>query len=37
MFSVAVLTLSDKGARGERIDVSGKVLAEVLASISGHV
>ena len=37
MFSVAVLTLSDKGARGERVDVSGKVLAEVLASISGHV
>ena len=37
MFSVAVLTLSDKGARDERIDVSGQVLAEVLASISGHV
>jgi molybdenum cofactor synthesis domain-containing protein len=37
MFTVAVLTLSDKGARGEREDVSGKVLADMLASISGKV
>lgn len=37
MFSVAVLTLSDKGARGEREDISGKVLAEMLAGISGNV
>lgn len=37
MFTVAVLTLSDKGARGERPDVSGKVLAEMLAGISGKV
>jgi molybdenum cofactor synthesis domain-containing protein len=37
MFSVAVLTLSDKGARGEREDVSGKVLAEMLAGVSGKI
>jgi molybdenum cofactor synthesis domain-containing protein len=37
MFHVAVLTLSDKGARGEREDISGKILAEMLASISGQV
>jgi molybdenum cofactor synthesis domain-containing protein len=37
VFTVAVLTLSDKGARGEREDISGKILAEMLASISGQV
>ena len=37
MFTVAVLTLSDRGARGEREDISGKVLAEMLVSISGQV
>ena len=37
MFTVEVLTLSDKGARGERADVSGQILAEMLASISGKV
>jgi molybdopterin adenylyltransferase len=37
VFTVAVLTLSDKGSRGEREDLSGKVLAEMLASISGKV
>jgi molybdopterin adenylyltransferase len=37
MFTAAVLTLSDKGSRGEREDVSGKILAEMLASISGKV
>ena len=37
MFSAAVLTLSDKGSRGEREDVSGKVLAEMIAGISGKV
>jgi molybdenum cofactor synthesis domain-containing protein len=36
-FTVAVLTLSDKGARGEREDTSGKIVAEMLASISGKV
>ena len=37
MFTAAVLTLSDKGSRGAREDVSGKVLAEMLASIGGKV
>ena len=37
MFTAAVLTLSDKGSRGEREDVSGKILAEMLATISGKV
>ena len=37
MFTAAVLTLSDKGSRGAREDVSGKVLAELLASIGGKV
>jgi molybdenum cofactor synthesis domain-containing protein len=37
VFTAAVLTLSDKGSRGERDDVSGKLLADMLASISGTV
>ena len=37
VFTVAVLTLSDKGSRGERADLSGQILAEMLASISGKV
>ncbi|GMT48341.1 MAG: molybdenum cofactor biosynthesis protein B [bacterium] len=30
MFRAAVLTLSDKGARGERVDESGRILREIL-------
>ena len=30
MFTVAILTLSDKGSRGEREDKSGPVIAEML-------
>jgi molybdenum cofactor synthesis domain-containing protein len=37
MFTVAVLTLSDKGASGLREDTSGKVLAEMLSSIDGKL
>jgi molybdopterin adenylyltransferase len=37
MFTAAVLTLSDRGSRGEREDLSGKILADMLASISGRV
>jgi molybdopterin adenylyltransferase len=37
MFTVAVLTLSDKGARGQREDTSGKILAEMLAGIDGKI
>ena len=37
MIKVAVLTLSDKGARGEREDKSGVVIKEMLAPIGGVV
>jgi molybdenum cofactor synthesis domain-containing protein len=37
MFTVAVLTLSDRGARGEREDTSGQIVAEMLAGIAGKV
>jgi molybdopterin adenylyltransferase len=37
VFTAAVLTLSDKGSQGERDDVSGKLLAEMLATIAGSV
>ncbi len=33
----AVLTLSDKGARGERVDTSGAAIRELLASIGAQV
>ncbi len=33
MFTAGVLTVSDKGSRGERVDESGKVIKEVLVSI----
>ena len=33
MFTVGVLTVSDKGSRGERVDESGKVIQQCLASI----
>jgi molybdenum cofactor synthesis domain-containing protein len=32
-FRIGVLTLSDKGARGEREDESGRVLAELVANL----
>ena len=32
-FQVGVLTLSDKGARGEREDESGRILAEMIAPV----
>lgn len=31
MFSIGIITASDKGSRGEREDLSGKVIAEMLA------
>jgi len=34
---VAVLTISDKGSRGEREDVSGKVIVEKLESLGGEI
>jgi molybdopterin adenylyltransferase len=32
-FSIGILTLSDKGARGEREDESGRVIREMVASL----
>ena len=37
MITVAVLTLSDKGSRGERQDISGISVREMLKSINGVV
>lgn len=37
MYKVGVLTLSDKGSRGEREDVSGQVIRELVVDISGEV
>jgi molybdopterin adenylyltransferase len=37
VFTAAVLTLSDKGSLGEREDLSGKILAEMLARIGGRI
>ncbi len=37
MISVAVLTMSDKGSKGERVDESGKLICEMVKDISGKV
>jgi molybdenum cofactor synthesis domain-containing protein len=37
LYRAGILTVSDRGARGEREDVSGKVIAEMLAGISIEV
>jgi len=37
MFTVGVLTISDKGARGDRQDKSGVVIREILPSIDVHI
>jgi len=37
MISVGILTVSDKGARGERLDASGDLLAELVAGIPAEV
>ena len=37
MYRAGILTVSDRGARGEREDVSGKIIAEMLAGISIEV
>lgn len=37
MFTVGILTISDKGWRGERPDVSGKVAREVLSRLDVSV
>ena len=37
MIEVGILTISDKGARGEREDQSGKVIEEIVKKIEGIV
>ena len=37
MFSVGILTVSDKGAAGEREDVSGRLLHELVPRLPGKV
>ncbi|MDO9573547.1 MAG: MogA/MoaB family molybdenum cofactor biosynthesis protein [Candidatus Contubernalis sp.] len=37
MFGAAVLTASDRGARGEREDKSGKVIEEIVQRLGGKV
>jgi molybdenum cofactor synthesis domain-containing protein len=36
-FRVAVLTVSDKGARGERIDTAGPAVAQIVGGAGGEV
>ena len=37
MIKVGILTLSDKGSRGEREDKSGRILSEMVREIGGEV
>jgi molybdenum cofactor synthesis domain-containing protein len=37
MFNAGILTVSDKGSRGQRQDISGGVVREMLAGIGGNV
>jgi len=37
MFTLGILTISDKGWRGEREDESGKVIRELLGAYDAHV
>ena len=37
MISVGVLTISDKGSRGEREDLSGKKIKDIVSKIDGEV
>jgi len=37
MIKVGILTISDKGSRGEREDLSGKVIEEVIRKVNGEV
>ncbi len=37
MITAAILTLSDKGSRGEREDLSGAAIADILKSIDAVV
>ncbi len=37
MFSFGVLTVSDKGSRGERVDKSGQVIKDMLSAVGGQI
>jgi len=37
MFSAGILTISDKGSRGEREDLSGREIAEIIAELPAKV
>ena len=37
MISVGILTISDKGSRGEREDLSGKKIKDIISKIDGEV
>ncbi len=37
MITVAILTISDKGARGERVDESGRLLRQLVEKLPGKV
>ena len=37
MFSLGILTISDKGSRGEREDESGKAIREILAALDARL
>lgn len=37
MISVGILTISDKGSRGEREDLSGKKIKDIVSKIDGDV
>jgi len=37
MIRVGILTASDKGSKGERIDESGKTIEDLVSKINGHV
>ncbi|HEX77891.1 MAG TPA: MogA/MoaB family molybdenum cofactor biosynthesis protein [Dehalococcoidia bacterium] len=37
MFKAAILTISDKGWRGERVDASGRLIAEIISGLPAQV
>ena len=37
MINVGILTISDKGSRGEREDLSGEKIKEIISKINGEV
>ncbi|MDH4068746.1 MAG: molybdopterin-binding protein, partial [Dehalococcoidia bacterium] len=37
MFAVGILTVSDKGSRGERQDKSGEAIREILSGMDAHI